>query len=559
MLRHISVRNFAIIENLEVSFKPGMTALTGETGAGKSLLIDAIGLLLGDRASSDMVRNGEQRATVEGLFHVQNKSVLKTLENLGIEAYDGELLIQRQINSNGGNVIRINRSIVTLKELKEVTSKLADIHSQGDTNRLIRQEWYLDMLDGFTPGESERLLKNYQQAKEDYELKFEEYNTLIKKQRDLEERRDFLAFQKQELEQLNLVEGELEELISEIDAIKHYDLIFRTIQEARMKLEELDAIGVLFDVARELDQIASFSEDYTALKKRFEDGYYELQDAFDTLVSLGNNLDFSPDQLQQKQDRLIEIEAIQRKYRKTIPELIGYLGEITEDLENAEAFDDLLKEAKNLVEKAYSNALLKAKELTEHRQKIALELENKLVTILRDLELPQTVFQIAFINREDKGAFQKGYLLENGVDVVDFLITTNVGEPLRPLAKTASGGEMSRIMLALKHVLSSSLNVDLMIFDEIDTGVSGFVAFQVARKMKDIAKHTQVLCITHIPQVASISSHHLHLIKEVKEDRTVATVKTLEGEQRVREIAAMMSGEEITDATLASARELLKQ
>ncbi len=559
MLRHISVRNFAIIENLEVSFKSGMTALTGETGAGKSLLIDAIGLLLGDRASSDMVRSGENKAIVEGLFTVQNSSVLQAIEKLGVEVDNREVIIQRQISNSGSNVIRINGMIVTLKDLKDITSKLADIHSQGDTFRLIKQEYYLDMLDGFKLTETEKLLIDYKQAKQRYENKLSDYNKLIKKQRDLEERRDFLAFQKQELEALNLYNGEKEQLKKDIDAIKHYDVIFRTIQETKELLEQNNAIETLFDATRELEKIESYSEDYLAIKQRFETGYYELQDAFETLLSLASNLDFNPHDLTIKEDRLIELEQIERKYHKTIPELIEYLGEITVALENAEVINDLILDTKKGVEEAYNNVLVKAEKLTKLRESIAQELEKKLVAILSDLELAKTVFKITFIKREDFGPFHKGYLLENGVDEIDFLITTNVGEPLRPLAKTASGGEMSRIMLALKHVLSESLNVDLIIFDEIDSGVSGYVAHQVAKKMKDIAKNTQVICITHLPQIAAISEHHLYLSKETKDKRTIANVKELTDEQRVNEVAAMMSGRQITEAVLQSARELLKQ
>jgi DNA repair protein RecN (Recombination protein N) len=559
LLTYISVRNFAIIENIEVTFQPGMTALTGETGAGKSLLIDAIGLLLGDRATTNVVRTGAEQAVVEGIFHIVHPDVKDVLASLDIPQEDNELIVRRQISASNTNIIKINHKVVTLRDLREVTAKLADIHTQDDTHRLIQQDTYLDIIDGFETKQTASLLATYQSARETYRQEFAKWRRLQSQSNDLMDRLDLLRFQKDELEAYHLDAEEEAELEEAVERMKNFDAIYQALATTKAKLDEHDALGTIFDAARELHPVTSISATYQTLKERFESNYYELYDVYETLQQELDALDYNPAQLDRDIERLNDLGALKRKYRKSIPELIAYLEQITFDIDNIDHYDDVLEDQRQAVVAAYETACAAGRDLTELRRRTATYIETELLDILSDLELPQTQFEVQFTERDDTGALDGSYLLENGIDEVDFLLTTNVGEPLKPLSKSASGGEMSRIMLGFKNLLARSLHVSLMIFDEIDTGVSGFVAFQVAKKMKEIAKTAQVICITHIPQVAAISEHHLLITKDVMDGRTRAHIRSIDGDERVREIAGMISGDAITPASLASATELLNK
>jgi DNA repair protein RecN (Recombination protein N) len=558
VLTYISVQNFAIIENIEVSFEPGMTALTGETGAGKSLLIDAIGLLLGDRATTNVVRTGSDKAVVEGLFQVTHPDLLDMLDSLDIPYDDGQLMIKRQITASSNNIIKVNNQTITLKELRDITSKLADIHTQMDTHRLIQQDTYLDIIDGFNRRDTDNLMTEYRTLLDHYKQEYKRYDDLQTKSDDRMERLDLMTFQQQELESYHLDSNEEQELTDAVEKMENFDNLFQVLQATKARLDEYDALGTIYDASKQLNAIAGISDTYQSLKDRFESNYYELYDVYETLVQELEGLDFNPKLLDEYQERLNRLAKLQRKYRKTIPELIEYYDQISEEIENIDHYDDLLEAQKKRVKTAYDQVKKKAQEITLLRQKTAVYIETTLLSILADLELPKTEFQIAFLEREDRGAFEPGYLLESGIDDVDFLLTTNVGEPMKPLSKSASGGEMSRIMLGFKNLLATSLNVGLMIFDEIDTGVSGYVAFQVAKKMKEIAQTTQVICITHIPQVAAISEHHLRISKDVEGGRTRAHITPISGPERIQEIAGMISGDSITEASLETAKELLK-
>ncbi|QMS85688.1 DNA repair protein RecN [Candidatus Xianfuyuplasma coldseepsis] len=557
MLTYISVQNFAIIENIEVTFHEGMTAVTGETGAGKSLLIDAIGLLLGDRATSNIVRTGSDKAVVEGIFQTDNPDIARLLQSLDIDQEQHELIIRRQITPNNNNIIKINNTVVTLKDLREITSKLADIHTQQDTHRLIQQDTYLDIIDGFERHQTDQLLETYHRHLATYKKERSELRRLQQANDSLYERLDLLKYQQKELTSYNLEDDEEETLQEAVEKMENYDRIYQVLQSIKQRIEGVDALGAIYQASKELGSISSLSSTYETLHKRFENEYYELDDVFETLLQEIDQLDFSPALMDQYQDRLNELDGLKRKYRKSIPELIRYLETITNDIDNIDHYDDVVREQEQKVKEAFETAVQTGTNITSLRQQTSHYIESELLRILTDLELPKTHFEIAFTIREPRDFTDQTFFLDNGIDEVDFLLTTNVGEPLKPLSKSASGGEMSRIMLGFKNLLANSLGLSLMIFDEIDTGVSGYIAFQVAKKMKEIAKNTQVICITHIPQVAAISEHHIHISKSVKEGRTRAHVTALDGEQRIEEIAGMISGDHITDAAIISATELL--
>ncbi len=559
MLSYISVKNFAIIENIEVSFNNGMTSVTGETGAGKSLLIDAIGLLLGDRATSNVVRLGAKKAEVEGIFHYQNSKITGILEDLDIECEDNEIIIKRQITQTNNNVIKINNTVVSLKDLRKVTQKLADIHTQLDTHRLINPQTYLDIIDGFNQDKTDVLVSNYLSKLVSYKSELKELKRLENSNHELTEKLDLYRFQKKELESFSLDPYEEEQLDKEIEAMRNFDKIFRTLKLSIELIENNNAIDIIYDSSKELEEIAEFNDDYKSIVDRFNSSYFELDDAFATLKDKLNELDFNPSLLEEYETRLNSLDNLKRKYRKDIPELISYLEQITKDIDNVDNYDDVISNQKVKTDEAYMLVLKEASLITDLRKKTSEYIEVELLKTLSDLELPKTRFKIEFNQIDTSDYKNNSIFMENGVDIVDFMLSTNVGEKLNPLSTSASGGEMSRIMLGFKNLLTKSLDLSLIIFDEIDTGVSGYVANQVAKKMLEISSDTQVICITHIPQVASISDNHLRIYKSVEEDRTKSHIDSLSGDGRVLEIAKMISGETVTNASLASAKELLSK
>lgn len=557
MLRYISVKNFAIIENIEVDFKKGMTALTGETGAGKSLLIDAIGLLLGDRATSNIVRTGSEKAIVEGVFLFSSKKIKSTLDNLEINSDNNELIIKRQITTSNNNVIKVNGSTVTLSQLKEITSLLADIHTQFDTHRLINPQTYIDIIDGFKNEETLQLIESYQEKLKVYKNELKELNTLKNSNFDLLERLDLMKFQVEELESYNLDIDEENELLDKVEKMENYDKIYQSLNEAIELLESTNSLDNIFTASTRLDSIKEYSESFHILNKRLSESYYELLDTFEEVKSEADRLDFDPKVLDSYQERLNIINSLKRKYRKELPELIDYLEKIKNDISNIDNFDEVIRAKNTDVKKAFDILKDKALDLNKLRKDTSKFIETELLKTLTDLELKKTDFKIDFLNEIDENHLNSSQFLSNGIDEVDFLITTNIGEPLKSLSKSASGGEMSRIMLGLKNLLVKSLHLSLIIFDEIDSGVSGYVASQVAKKMKSISKSTQVICITHIPQVAALSDNHLFISKSVEEGRTRAHIKELKTDDRIHEIAQMISGDHVTLSAIESARELL--
>jgi len=557
MLSYISVKNFAIIENIEVDFKKGMTALTGETGAGKSLLIDAIGLLLGDRATTNIVRTGSDKAIVEGIFVISSNKIEKILKNLGINIDNNELIIKRQITTSNNNVIKVNGTTVTLTQLKEITSLLADIHTQFDTHRLINPQTYIDIIDGFKTELTFRLIEDYKSKLNLYKKELKELNILKNSNNDLLEKLDLMKFQVEELESFNLDVEEEIDLLDKVEKMENYDKIYQSLNEAILLLESTSSIDNIFIASKKIETIKEYSESYDVLHKRVDESYYELLDTFEELKSEADRLDFDPKVLDSYQERLNILNSLKRKYRKELPELIDYLEKIKNDISNIDNFDELIR-AKNIeVKKAFDTVKEEALNINKVRKETSKFIEVELLNILTDLELKKTDFKIEFLNKIDENYLNSSQFLSNGIDEVDFLITTNIGEPLKPLSKSSSGGEMSRIMLGLKNLLVKSLDLSLIIFDEIDSGVSGYVASQVAKKMKAISKSTQVICITHIPQVASVSDNHLFISKSVDEGRTRAHIKELKEDDRIHEIAQMISGDHVTLSAIESARELL--
>lgn len=557
MLKHLSVKNFAIIENIEVSFEGGMNVLTGETGAGKSLLIDAIGLLLGDRADKEVVRSGQRHAEVSGVFAPLNEAVKDVLNENDILFEDDELLIKRRISADKSNLIKCNGETITLGELRKITAHIADIHTQHDTKRLINPDTYLELLDGYDSAIGKRL-ETYQTKRDAYLEVFREHQNLKSKRQSTLEQMDLIRFQLEEIDAHNLTRGEEEEIESRLNTLKNFDEIFQSVQAAYTALEKKGVLEETYGAAQELSDIADYDEAYKELKDRVESAYFELDDIKQTLSEKLDGLDFDPEELDELETRRHTLSTLKNKYHRSVEEILDYREEIQEELENYSDYDGLLAQTETRLKERFEELLKAASSLSEQRKKTARSIETALMSELGDLELKNAAFEIVFEKTEPEDCFDAERFGPSGLDAVDFHLTTNKGEPLKPLKNVASGGELSRIMLALKTLLVRQETLNLMIFDEIDSGVSGYVASQVAKKMRSIAKDMQVLAITHLPQVAAAAHRHYHIFKTSNEERTAAQIKPLDHEGRIRELAVMISSDEVTTSALQSAEELLK-
>lgn len=550
MLKRLIIHNLAIFENVDVSFQDGFSVLLGETGAGKSLMIDSLSLLLGMRASSELIRSGENKASVTGYFSIERPELSAYLSKINVPMHDDEIVVERIIGINK-NIVKINSVPVSLNDLIKISKYLANIHSQFDFEKILNPENYLDIIDGFSFELSTRLKDEYTSLLNQYKEKKEEYNLLLQKKAKLEEARDFYEYQYGELKAADLKEGEEEEISSEISLLRNYDKIYSLVQETN-EIINGSFMDDFYRLSDNLAKLANYQKQYEESHEKIDERYYEIEDLLNNLKKEFRSLDYDPNRLNDLEQRDSDLSSLQRKYKKSIPELIAYRDELGTILGKNSSFEDSLEEKKEEVHQSLKEAISKAKELTLLRTRNAKTIEKELTHSLKDLLL-NVRFQILFKDeKEDESS-----LKENGIDDVDFLIETNIGEGLKPLSKVISGGEASRIMLAFKALFIKANRVPTVIFDEIDTGISGETAQAVARKIKEISLTTQVISITHMPQVASLSDHPILISKTVKDGRTYSNVKELSLEEKIRQIAYLISGGKVTEKQLEYAKEMV--
>ncbi|XJZ26168.1 DNA repair protein RecN [Bacillota bacterium Lsc_1132] len=553
MLSELSIKNFAIIENLSISFEKGLTVLTGETGAGKSIIIDAIHLLVGGRGSAEFVRHGEEKAAIEGLFQLENEKhpcYAKALE-FGIEIEDGMVVLRREISHSGKSVCRINGKLVTISTLREIGGTLVDIHGQHEHQELMDESRHLLLLDQFGYEEISPSLVEYQTIFQRYERTLAKLKHLSENEQQTAHRLDLIQFQFDEIQNAQLKLNEDDELIEERRKLNNFERIYEAIQLGYSALQGeqkgLDWIGL---VMGHLESAAGIDQTYKEVFEAVSNSYYILEDTARTLRNELDQLEYDPQRLNEIEERLTEINQLKRKYGSTIEEILEYAAKIEEEIEtlqNKETHIDQLEKELTSLRKDLS---LEAKQLTDIRKKWAEKLTKLIHKELKELYMAKTVFQIHFQSERN--------FSDNGIDQVEFYLSTNPGEPLKPLSKIASGGELSRIMLALKSIFSKHQGVTSIIFDEVDTGVSGRVAQAIAEKIYKVALDSQVLCISHLPQVAAMADTHLYIAKEIKGGRTKTSVTQLKEEEKIKEIGRMISGIEITDLTKQHAKELLQ-
>lgn len=546
MLLSLTVKNFAIIDNIDIEFKNGMTVLTGETGAGKSLIIDAIGLLFGNRASTDLIRYGESKAEIEGVFSNYSKEINKYLDEFGIEySEEDNLTIRREIYSTGKSTCRINNVVVTLNQLSQISEYIGDIHSQHDTMGLIKPQNYLQFI---TNKEIEKKLILYKTYLTEYRKINQKYQDTIVKSKESKQKEDFLRFQISEFQKANLSVAEEDELKNEVSYLSNYEQISSLLQEINEIYDNGEVLDNIYRSLTSLKKLESFNEKFSQIRSTVEECYYALESALDSPELKEFSSDFDPNRLEEINLRLSTYSNLKRKYQKNTEELIAYFEEIKEELDMIDNFDFYLDELKKKLDQSYMKTYEIAKDISNQRKEISKELITNIKKHLQDLQLKNINFEIEF---------KEVPFTNDGIDEVDFLVSFNKGEPVKPLSKTASGGELSRFMLALKTVIGNTIPLQTKIFDEIDNGVSGSVAYSIAEKIKYISKKSQVLCITHLPQVASIADYHLKISKEIIANGTFTKINVLDKEERVIEIAEMISKGKPTDASLALARELL--
>ncbi len=547
MLSVLHIENIAVIECADISFDRGFNILTGETGAGKSIVIDAISAILGQRAYRDMIRTGTQKASVRAVF--TDVPQFSWFAENGVD-YDSEVCIQREIYQDGKNICRVNGVPVTVTILHKLGIQLINIHGQHDSATLFDEENHLTFLDAFADNEALRsaYLEKYQAVsalrKEISRMTMDESEKL--------RRMETLRYQIEEISKAGLEAGEDEVLEERRKLLQNAEKLSDGLEEAVECLyggDDTDgAAALLQQAARALEKLGRYTDSFAAITEKVNDLMYQVQDAAEEARDARDELSYSADELETIESRLDVIHKLRRKYGVTCEDILSYLEKARQELDEIEFADDHLERLKGKLRKAEKEAWDQAQKLRENRREAAQRLSERILTELSQLDMPRVQFSCEFTETE---------LSANGADSVAFYMSANAGEALKPMSKVASGGELARIMLAMKNVLAEKDQVSTLIFDEVDTGVSGRAAQRVAEKLKSVASHKQVLCVTHLPQLAALADTHLLIAKSERGGRTYTTVTHLDLEGRKRELARIIGGATITETTLKSAEEML--
>ena len=551
MLLEISIKNFAIIEAISLNFEKGMTVLTGETGAGKSIIIDAMNMMLGARATTDVIRHGAPKAEIEGLFSVENSHALQMIfDEQGIELGD-EIIIRREILQNGRSVSRVNGQMVNLSVLRSIGQYLVDIHGQHDQEELMRPQLHIQMLDGFGDAGFLELKQAYQTNFDAYRKMRKQLLEIKKNQEEHKARIEMLEFQMAEIESASLQPGEDLKLNQERDKLLNHKNIADTLTNAYTMLdnEEFSSLANVRSAMNDMESLEDYDVEYREISTSLSESYYVLEDVTKRLEDIIESLDFDGNRLMQIEIRLDLLHAITRKYGGNVDDVLMYFAKITEEYNlltgNHLSSDDMEVELKKLE----VSLVDLASKLASARHNLAQQLEIEIQQELKDLYMDKARFQVQFNN---------GKFTREGNESVEFYISTNPGEDFKPLVKVASGGELSRLMLAIKSAFSRKEGKTSIVFDEVDTGVSGRVAQAIAQKIHKIGQNGQVLAISHLPQVIAIADYQFFIEKISNDHSTVSTVRLLSVEERVEEVAKMLAGENVTEAALSQARELLQ-
>lgn len=565
MIKSLEIKDYALIDYIQIEFEKGLNIITGETGAGKSILIDAMSLLLGERASSEVVRKGAQKSFVEGIFLVEgNKKVKALLEENNIE-FLPELIVRREISLKGSNRCFLNDSPVPLNLIKEIGDLLVDLHGQHEHQSLLRTETHIDFIDDFSS--NEKLMKEYQSLYHQLKRKKAELNELRNKEASLKEKKEIFEFQINEIDSVNPLPQEDEQLIEELNVLENSEKLLLLSDEIYNLIYESDnsVNDLLGEIKHKLSQLSSIDKSMLEAEGECESALTIIKELASTIRAYKSKIEINPKEVEAKRERLAAINLLKKKYGGTLQKVIEHRDKIGNEFNLAENFSEEIsryeKDLKELQRQAGEAAL----RLSESRKKNSKKIEAEVKKVLSQLGIiePQFEVKITYQISNDIEDYilinSKKYLYsEKGIDEVEFYISTNPGEDLKPLIKVASGGEVSRIMLSLKTILAKNDKLPLLIFDEIDTGISGRIAQKVGQALRDLASFHQIIAITHLPQIAAMANHHFIVEKIQEDNRSVSHIRKLNEDEHIREVAKLLSGEKLTDASIQSAVQLIK-
>ena len=552
MLRELKIENLAIIDELDIEFDKGFIVLTGETGAGKSIILSGINLLIGEKASMDMIRDGEENLVAQGVFDVDEEQK-KALEAMGIDIDGDEIIIRRSYSRSGKARAFVNNVRISLTDLKEIASTLVDIVGQHSHQMLLNKNNHIKLLDSFLNKDEKDLKENLVNLLSQYREIDIKIENIEKERKETLEKKEFYEYQLEEIEKLKLKDGEDELLEAEYKRVFNAEKIREKVYESLeyLKDDEDSALSLITNSIRNIEYLGKYDERYIELAKRMENAYYELEDCANEIENISKGIDVTESDLDKIAGRMNILKRIKEKYKRTLPELIVYREDLEEKLSDIDSGDFKTKELKKELNKIKTEYDKIAEKMTNSRKEIAIKIENELLNELKFLNMEDAKLKVQ-INKLEK-------MTNDGYDEVEFFISTNVGQDLKPLNKIASGGEVSRVMLALKVIFSKVDNIPILIFDEIDTGIGGETVRKIALKLKEIGENTQIISITHSPVIASKASQQFYIEKYVENSKTISRVKKLSAEERIKEIGRMLVGEKINNEVLEIANKMLNE
>ena len=580
MLKSLTIRNYALIESVEIEFESGLNILTGETGAGKSIIIDALSLILGDRTNSDAVRKGSDKAVVEGFFGMtENENVKALLKQNEIELQE-DLILRREISIKGQSRCFVNDTPVPLAVLKEIGDHLVDLHGQHEHQSLLRPETHIDLLDEF--GSLDKLVDEYRESYDRMSVLFKEFRSLSLKEKELREKRDLYEFQIKEIDAVDPRTGEESDLENELRILENSEKLYEATSQLYQSLYEGEQTAQssenaggqsvydqLLKARNQLEDLAEIDKTFEEIKNECASAAAIVGELTKFIQSYNSKIEFNPERLEQIRERLGQIMLLKKKYGGSLDIVIEHRGKIGKEFAMAENFENEIRKLNEYIEREQKTCSAAAQRLSTKRRELVGKISKSVCAELAKLGIANAQFDVKIDNRilgktdgKASGAYVKlGRELydatQSGIDFIEFYLSTNVGEDLKPLAKVASGGEISRIMLALKTILAKADRLPLLVFDEIDVGISGRIAQAVGKSMKSLSQFHQVIAITHLPQIAGFADCHFAVEKNESKHRTSSTIRKLAEGERIQEVARLLSGEEVTEASINGAREMI--
>jgi len=561
MLKTLYIKDYALLEQISIEFEKGLNIITGETGAGKSILIDAMSLLLGERASNEVIRKGAEKAIVEGIFSAENNERIDTLLEQNEIEKSNELIVRRELSVKGSNRCFLNDTPVALNVIKEVGNLLVDLHGQHEHQSLLRTETHIEFLDDF--GSLEQPLSDFKKEYDQLHLLQKNLNELRAKENLLKEKKDLYEFQRKEIEAISPLENEDESISSELHILENSEQLLELTNDISQQLydSEKSIYDSLINVQQKINTLAKIDKTFAETSGELQSVVAVINDITNIVRKYNAQIELEPQKLEELRSRFQAINLLKKKYGGTLQALLDHYKKILNEIKLAESFEDEIKKMKQAIHQQKETLAKLASELSQRRNELGKKISKEVKEALKVLGIPQSIFEVKILQTTVEQNLQNDgtpfRFNSRGYDEVEFFISTNLGEDAKPLSKVASGGEISRIMLALKTILARNDKLPLLIFDEIDTGISGRISQKVGQALKNLAAFHQIISITHQPQIAALADIHFAVEKKIVEDRVVSSIKKLKNEERIREVAKLLSGEVVTETSLQTAKELM--